>query len=216
MTSAAEESAPGLRERKRLATRRAIQHAVVELATLRGYDRVTIEEISAAADVSPRTFFNYFASKEEAAVGDVPSLTGLDAVQIFLDEGRDANLLEGMGRLLEAATRVIVDDRVESQRRRMLLREHPPLFAKRMAVLHEFEDELAELVSRRLAVDEPGADRNLDELQQRSRLIALIGYATMRHAYRRWIDADDQSSMADSIRQAFEQLDATLAITYRS
>jgi len=216
MTTGAEDSAPGLRERKRIATRRSIQQAVLTLASEHGYDRITIEEISAAADVSPRTFFNYFASKEEAAVGDGPSLDGLAAVQDFIEEGPEAHLFDGLGRLLEAASRAIVDDREEVQRRRLLLREHPMLFAKRMAVLHEFEDELAEIVSRRLAMDDPDSSGDPDSLEQRSRLVALIGYATMRHAYRRWIEADGQGSMADSIRQAFEQLDTTLATTYRS
>jgi len=61
LTDAAE---PGLRERKRLATRRAIQFAVLELVSERGLEGVTVDEVSRRADVSARTFFNYFASKE--------------------------------------------------------------------------------------------------------------------------------------------------------
>jgi AcrR family transcriptional regulator len=59
---------PGLRERKRLATRRAIQHAAISLAE-QGLERVTVDEISRIADISPRTFFNYFPSKEDAVLG---------------------------------------------------------------------------------------------------------------------------------------------------
>lgn len=216
MVSSSQTPMPGLRERKRLATRRAIQHAVVDLASEHGYDQVTIEEVSAAANVSPRTFFNYFASKEEAAVGDVPTLAGLAAAQEFLVEGQQENLLSGLGRLLAAASSSFADDRSDSQRRRVLLREHPALFAKRMAVLHEFEDELADLVRRRLAIDELNADENPEALQQRARLVALIGFATMRHAYRRWIEAEDDRSLSSRIREAFAELDVTLASTYRS
>jgi AcrR family transcriptional regulator len=59
---------PGLRERKKAETRVAIQQAVLLLALGRGLDAVTADEIAAAANVSVRTFHNYFGSKEEALV----------------------------------------------------------------------------------------------------------------------------------------------------
>jgi AcrR family transcriptional regulator len=59
---------PGLRERKKAETRVAIQQAVLLLALGRGLDAVTADEIAASANVSVRTFHNYFGSKEEALV----------------------------------------------------------------------------------------------------------------------------------------------------
>lgn len=58
--------APGLRERKKLATRRALGFAAMRLAVERGLDNVHTDDIAAAAGVSPRTFNNYFSSKHEA------------------------------------------------------------------------------------------------------------------------------------------------------
>src|SRR6266851_5637749 len=56
----------GLRERKKLAARRALGSAAFRLAMERGLENVTIEDITAEADVSLRTFGNYFSSKYEA------------------------------------------------------------------------------------------------------------------------------------------------------
>src|SRR3954470_9490460 len=75
-------SAPtvGLRERKKVATRQALHEAAVRLTVEHGLDRLTVEAIADAADVSRRTFSNYFANKEEAL--------------LWSDRARIARLLE--------------------------------------------------------------------------------------------------------------------------
>ena len=57
--------APSLRDRKRERTRRALIAAAAELFEHQGYDETTVAEIAAAADIGTRTFFGYFASKED-------------------------------------------------------------------------------------------------------------------------------------------------------
>lgn len=166
----------GLRERKRRATRRAIQHAALELATERGFDRVTIDEISHAANVSPRTFFNYFPSKESAIIGEVPELPNTDMIEAFVNAGPEQSVLTGLQGLLIATvdnseeiggggeedtegasseSGAREDPTVHSlhELRRELLTRNPELFALRMASMHQFERELCGVVERRLSAD---------------------------------------------------------------
>lgn len=83
-TSEAPAADCGLRERKKQQTRSAIHTAALELVTDRGLAGVTVEEICAAAGVSPRTFFNYFPSKGNAALG-LPATTVPDEARaVFL------------------------------------------------------------------------------------------------------------------------------------
>jgi len=62
---------PGLRERKKQATREALREAALRLAVEHGPDRVRVEEIAKAAGVSLRTYNNYFASREQAIVAAI-------------------------------------------------------------------------------------------------------------------------------------------------
>lgn len=91
--------ATGLRERKRLAVERALRQAAFTLMAEKDVDEVTVEQIAAEADVSARTFFNYFATKDE--VFNAPSVgESEDFVKRVLSLPLALSPLEALGRAI--------------------------------------------------------------------------------------------------------------------
>ncbi|NYF11631.1 AcrR family transcriptional regulator [Leifsonia sp. AK011] len=200
---------PGLRERKRQATRRAIQLAAIDLVAENGLEGTTVDEISRRADVSPRTFFNYFPSKEAAIIGDHPELPEGTPVEEFVAAGPAEPLMTGIAKLI--TNTIILDghDQELMVRRKGVLGEYPHLFAMRMANMRRVEEELASVIARRLAADDATLAARPDELDSRAHLAAYVAFAAMRHAWRQWATGG-APSIADNIAESFGQLDTVL------
>src|SRR4029453_19533866 len=76
------EPALGLRERKKQRTRAMLIDAAVELCDRQGFERTTVDQIAAIADVSPRTFSRYFATKDAIALALIDEALELTAAEL--------------------------------------------------------------------------------------------------------------------------------------
>jgi AcrR family transcriptional regulator len=95
---------PGLRARKKQKTRDTISNVALELFDEQGYEHTTIAEIADAAEVSPRTIFAYFPSKEDILFCDLPEIEERLA-QAFRERPEDTTALDALREfILESLT----------------------------------------------------------------------------------------------------------------
>ncbi|MFJ3381892.1 TetR/AcrR family transcriptional regulator [Curtobacterium sp. NPDC090217] len=202
---------PGLRERKRRATRLAIQQAALRIAVEDGLAAVTVDEVSRRADISPRTFFNYFPSKEQAILGDDPTLPEDEVLDAFVAGGPAGDLLADVGALLVHSTQELIEERGLIEERQQVLRAYPELFSQRMASMKEFQSTLESVIARRLANDDPTFAEDGASLRRRARLASLVSLATLRHAWWEWSESPAESHLVDDLRRSFDELGALVS-----
>jgi len=183
----------GLRERKKSATRQALHEAAVRLAIEHGPDRVTVEAIADAADVSRRTFSNYFASKEEALLyGDLARMRQL------LDAVRSRPASEAPWPVLTAAAVEVFqelgarDPRWLAQVR--LVRRHPALAAQQVTTYTSMEDGLTAELSAR-GVGAP----------MRARLMAAAFLTALRVAVQAYPDRTSGAALTAVMQEALAE-----------
>jgi AcrR family transcriptional regulator len=194
----------GLRERKKAETRQSLRTAALQLAAERGLDRVTIEDIAAAANVSTRTFFNYFSSKEEAIVGADPVWTAhLLAVLAARPDGEQP--LFALEAVFEEFTGLLVDARDTLVMRRKVIADNPALLARHVAAFAEFERVLVEAIRERTPSN---ATSDHD-----SALVVAAAVAALRVTVDLWVDLDGTQDLPQLMHHAITRLAAGFSAT---
>lgn len=188
---------PGLRESKKRATRAALSRAALRLAIAHGFDRLTVEDIAAEAGVAPRTFHNYFASKEAAIVAE-----GTDRAVRFRDGLRARPADEPMWTAMRQAAGDLFAAAGEPDRewvsRARLIKETPALRVEQLKSDTAVQRLLAEEVARRTGTDER---RDLYP-----RLVATAVVGAVRAALDHWLDADSGATLVSLVDRALAQL----------
>jgi AcrR family transcriptional regulator len=194
---------PGLRERKKAATRRALQQAALRLVAERGLDKVTVEEIAAAADVAPRTFFNYFSTKEEALLGRDPDKQAAFVAALAARPPQESPLT-AMHAVLVGQADDMASRAQDWQLRMRLVHDYPQLLPSHLAAFAEGERAMAEAVAARTGISR--------EQSIYPDLLAATAISAMRTAMARWRTTDGSGPLADHIDEAFRLLSAGLPV----
>jgi AcrR family transcriptional regulator len=188
----------GLRERKKAQTRQALTAAAIRLSIERGNpDAVTIEEISEAADVSPRTFFNYFSSKEDAILAVDPERRAHLRAELELRPEVETPV-EALRAALHVTSEAFEVNGELWAQRLQLVREHPALSSGYVASFADFERGLVEAMAARLEMD-PDTDLY-------PALVVSAALTVMRVTVKHWQATTDGPTLSELLDEAFDRL----------
>ncbi|MDR7279840.1 acyl-CoA-like ligand-binding transcription factor [Catenuloplanes atrovinosus] len=197
-------SSPGLRERKKQKTRWAIQEHALRLIAQQGYDATTVEQIAAAAEISPSTFFRYFPTKEDVVVED-----RYDPVFVEIFDAQPAALapLAALRTALHELIDRIPAEEVERARlRTSLVMGHPALRSRIYQNLTQTMDLVGTHVAARVGMDP--ADLRIRAFSG-AVVGALVSVMTV------WMDAGGRDELLALSDQAFDVLDRGLDAALR-
>ena len=196
---------PGLTlaERKRQLVRDELAEAALRLLAKQGFEETTVDELAAAAGVSRRTFFRYFASKEDVVISSVVVVTEGIVAEVAARPAEEPPAVA----IREAVKVVILEDFAEDRAKSVALIRHtqniPALrarFAERQDLLR---DDLAEVLARRAGRDEP---------VPRDQFAAGLGLLAFVGALQYWAASDGRADPAAVLDAAFEEAGQAFAV----
>jgi len=192
----------GLRERKRLRTERELRERAMELFSERGFDHVTIDDIADAADVSKRTFYRYFDSKEDVILSD-PDERFEQIRMTLAARPADEPILIALRATFATLAGSYEMQRDEMQCKWELMHGTPSLQARGLEHEEQLGEAMAQLIAQRMG--EP-----VDALAPR--LLAAHVWTTLRLTVEHWLaqggDAgDDTASLHVLLDHSLELLE---------
>jgi AcrR family transcriptional regulator len=188
---------PDARTRRRRRFRDQAQDVALGLFTSRGYDEVTMAEIAASLDVSERTLFRYFPSKESLLDPAHEELVERLAAELAA-RPPDEHAFVAVREALRAVGDEIDHDRATFLARMSLVEAIPQLQAHLLRRQSELEDAIAEVVAARTGLDDPA--------DLRPRLVAACAVSTLRVAVERWIASDTDDDLLTVLEGALDVL----------
>jgi len=145
-------SGAALRQRRRRRTVAHVEHVALELFARNGFAATTIDQIAEAADISRRSFFRYFASKEDVLLGDRRRFE--DTLAEALEHpATDAPVIESLCACLIELSREVEADAEATRLRLQLFTQSPETLAAAAEQQRAYQSRLAPLMARRMGLD---------------------------------------------------------------
>ena len=197
---------PGLRERRKALTAAELEAAAYRLFGERGFDNVTVDDIAVEADVSRRTFFRYFASKEDVLLADhFVQLARLR--EAMASRPDDEPIVTALRNSVLSLTSDFEERKEKVVIRARLMRDTPSLQARSLVHQQLWENAMQEMVADRLGVD-PVKDL-------RPGVVAAAALAAMRVAFTIWLSAGCDGDVIALTTEALDLLDGGLGQLHR-
>jgi TetR/AcrR family transcriptional regulator, regulator of mycofactocin system len=174
--------------RRRITTRAELEHVAFELFERQGYEGTTVDDIASAAGIGRRTFFRYFASKNDVPWGNFAA--ELDRMRAWLARcPADTPLMDAIRLAIVDFNTVPAEDLVWHRRRMRLILDVPVLMSHSMLRFAEWRQVIADYVAERTGVPSCA-------LLPQTIAYASLGVAIA--AYEQWLHADgDLTTLLD-------------------
>ena len=195
-------SSGSLRERKKRATREALRRAAVSLVADRGLGAVTVQDIAARAEMSPRTFFNYFPSKEDAVSGWDPAVVAEMIDRLRGRPGTEPAPAALRSVLSDALSRPDADHRELLERLRVI-RSDPRLVAHDASRWGDLERQMVAVLADRRGTD--------DAHDHYASLVVATMLAACRVAMMSWCSQEGRVALGDELSAHLDVLGRGLA-----
>jgi AcrR family transcriptional regulator len=192
----AEAQVVGLRQRKKQKTKEAIQRAALRLFQKRGYEETTIEQIAAAVEISPSTFFNYFPTKEDVVLYDIYDPM---AIRMFVERPPDEPLNIVVRRVLDGLATVLERDQEMILARGRLIMEVPELRARIWDEVERTQVMLATLLAERTG-------RKPDDFEVR--VTARVVTGAMFEATLQWMRTNGRDRLVELFNNALDVVES--------
>jgi len=173
----------GLRQRKHQETRHCLEKAAIELVSKNGLEHTTVEAISELANVSKRTFFNYFNSKEDAVLGSHDFGVTEEILSEHAEQYKDSDVIESVVGLLFKIFGPIISDPELHESRKQIIKKYPQLIERQITRFSGISKQLIAAIQGILR------SRNSDASKAEAEILFAICATSARSVLCEWATA---------------------------